>query len=63
MLSKLVYISRGGQSATSTIAKVALRFNFLFLNIAEVALQTKVFKICCAVIALHFQECFRLTGL
>ena len=35
-------------SATSTIAKVALRFNFLFWNIAKVALRTQVFKICCA---------------
>ena len=50
---------RGGhsaiRSATSAIAKVALRFNFLFLNIAEVALRTKVVKICCALIALRFQ--------
>ena len=27
--------------------------------IAEVALQTKVFKICCALIVWHFQNCFR----
>ena len=46
--------------ATSTIAEVALRFIFLFLNIAKVALRTKVFKICCALIALRFQNFFRL---
>ena len=50
-----------GQSATSAIfaiAKVALRFNLLFLNIAEVALWTKVFKICCTIVALRFQFFF-----
>ena len=50
-------------SATSTafaIAEVALRFNFLFSNIAEVALRTKVFKICCGLIALRFQIFFQL---
>ena len=46
------------QSATSAIVEVALRFNFLFQNIAEVALRTKVFKICCALIALRFQFFF-----
>ena len=46
--------------ATSAIAEVALHFIFLFLNIAEVALRTKVFKICCALIALRFQNFFRL---
>ena len=39
--------------ATSAITKVALRFNFG--NIAEAALWTKVFEICCALIALRFQ--------
>ena len=42
---------RGRKSATSATfatAKVAFRFNFLFLNIVEVALRTKVFKICSA---------------
>ena len=48
------------QCATSAIAEVALRFNFLFFNNAEVALRTKVFKICCALIALRFQIFFRL---
>ena len=46
------------QSAISAIAEVALRFNFLFWNIAEVALQNKAFKICCALIALRFQFFF-----
>ena len=45
-------------SATSAIAEVALSFNFLFLNIAEVALQTKVFKICSALIAIRLQFFF-----
>ena len=47
-------------SATSAIAKVALRYNFLFRNIAEVALRTKVFKISCHLIALRFHILFRL---
>ena len=46
--------------ATSAIAEVALRFNFLFLSNAEVALRTKVFKISCALIALRFQIFFWL---
>ena len=37
-----------------------MRFNFLFSKIAEVALRTKVFKICCALIALRYQHFFRL---
>ena len=44
---------RSATSATSTIAEVALRFDFLFSNIAEVAVRTKVFENCCALIALH----------
>ena len=71
------YIIRGGQSATSAtsaIAEVALRFNFLFWNIAKVALRSEFFLnllrfncaalsvfcalICCALIALHFQFFF-----
>ena len=44
--------------ATSTIVGVAMHFNFFFLNIAEAALRTKVFKICCAVIALCFKVFF-----
>ena len=52
--------SQSATSATSAIAQVALRFNFLFRNIAEVALRNKTFKICCALIALHFQNFFRL---
>ena len=47
-------------SAISAVAEYALRFNFLFWNIAEVALRTKVFKICCALIALRFQIYFRV---
>ena len=46
--------AQSATSATSAIADVALRFNFLFWNNAEVALRTKVFKICCALIALRF---------
>ena len=46
--------------ATSAIAEVALHFNFLFGNIAEVALRNKAFKICCALIALRFLFFFRL---
>ena len=46
--------AQSATSATSTIAEVALRFNVLFLNNAEVVLRTKVFKICCALIALRF---------
>ena len=38
--------TRGGQNAFRTSA------------IAEVALRTKVFKICCALIALRFQNSF-----
>ena len=52
--------AQSATSATSAIAKVALPVNFLFLNIAEFALRTKVFKICCALIALRFQKFFRL---
>ena len=52
--------AQSATSATSAIAEVALRFNFLFLNIAEVTLRTKVFEICCALIALRFQNFFRL---
>ena len=52
--------SRGEQSATSAIAEVALLFSFLFWNIAEVALRTKVFKSYCALIALRFQNFFWL---
>ena len=48
------------QIATSALAEVALRFNVLFWNIAEVALRTEVFKICCALIALRFQNSFQL---
>ena len=51
---------RSATFATSAIAEVALRFNFLFLNIVEVALHTKIFKICCAFIALRFQKFFWL---
>ena len=46
--------AQSATSATSAIAEVALRFNFLFWNIAEVALRNKAFKICCALIALRF---------
>ena len=52
--------AQSATSATSAIAKVALRFNFLFWKIAEVALQNKALKICCALIALRFQNFFRL---
>ena len=52
--------AQSATSATSAIAEVALRFNFLFLNIAEVAMRTKVFKICCALIALLFHNFFWL---
>ena len=44
----------------SAFAEVALRFKVLFWNIAKVALWTKVYKICCALIALRFQFLFRL---
>ena len=50
--------AQSATSATSVIAEVALHFNFLFLTIAKVALWTKVFKICCALIALRFQNFF-----
>ena len=56
---------RGGQSATSAtsaIAEIALCFSFLFLNIAEVALRTKVFKICCTLIAQRFQIFFSVNS-
>ena len=43
---------------TSAIAEVALRFNFLFQNMAKVALRTKVSKICFSLIALRFQSFF-----
>ena len=52
--------AQSATSATFAIAEVALRFNFLFLNNAEVALRTKVIKICCALIALRFQIFFQL---
>ena len=53
-------IKRAKRNAISAIEEAALRFNFLFLNNAEVALRTKVFKICCASISLSFQIFFRL---
>ena len=37
--------AQSATSATSAIAEVALRFDFSFLNIAEVALRTKLYKI------------------
>ena len=52
--------AQSATSSTSAIAEVALRFNFLFWNIAEVALRNKAFKICCALIALRFQFFFQL---
>ena len=52
--------AQSATSATSAIAEVTLRFNFLFLNIAEIALRPKAFKLCYAVIALHFQKFFWL---
>ena len=37
----------------------SVAFTFLFLNIAEVALRSKVFQICCALITLRFRNFFR----
>ena len=54
--------AQSATSANSAIADVALRFNFLFWNIAEVALRTKLFKICCALIALRFQFFFSVNS-
>ena len=51
--------AQSAASATSTIAKVALRFNLCW-NITEVALWNNVFKICCALIPLRFQIIFQL---
>ena len=50
--------AQSATSATFAIAEVVLHFNFLFWNIAEVALRAKIFKICCALIALRFQIFF-----
>ena len=61
-MAKAQLEAESATSTTSAIAEVALRFNFLFLNIVEVALRTKVFKICCALIALHFQNFFWVIG-
>ena len=52
--------AQSASSATSATAKVTLRFNFLYRNIAEITMRTKVFKICCVLIALRFQNFFRL---
>ena len=40
------------------LRKLRCALMFLFWNIVEVALRTKVFKICCALIALRFQNFF-----
>ena len=52
--------AQSATSATSAIVEVALRFNFLFWNIAVVALRTTVFNICCDLIALRFHFFFQL---
>ena len=59
-VGKALLEAQSATTATSAIAEVALRFNFLFWIIAEVALRTRVFKIWCALIALRFQNFFRL---
>ena len=59
-MGKAQFEAQRATSATSAIAEVALRFNFLFWNIAEVALRTNIFKNCCALIAQRFQFFIRL---
>ena len=46
-VSKAQLEVQSATSSTSAIAEVALRLNFFFQNIAEIALQTIVFKNCC----------------
>ena len=43
------------------MAEVALHFNFLFVDFAEVALRINAFKNCCGLIVLRFQF-FRLVA-
>ena len=48
----------GRESATSAILEFALRFNFFVLKHCRSCVAAKVFKICCASIALRFQNFF-----
>ena len=45
--------AQSATSATSAISEIAMCFNFLFRNIADVALRNTFFKICFALIALR----------
>ena len=50
--------AQSATSASSAIAEIALHFNFYFETLRKLLLRAKVFKICCALIALRFQFFF-----
>ena len=55
---EITEVRQSATFATPAIAEVGLRFNFLYQEIAELALRNKAFKICCGLIALRFKFFF-----